>query len=59
MNPETNITAAPVTEVTKTRGRKPKTKQYFTKETEDAILLYNQTNLVGKLPFSPDTDLQQ
>jgi hypothetical protein len=25
----------------KTRGRKPKNKQYFTKETEDAILLYN------------------
>ena len=27
--------------VAKTRGRKPKNKQYFTKETEDAILLYN------------------
>ncbi len=26
----------------KSRGRKPKTKQYFTKETEDAILLYNK-----------------
>jgi len=26
----------------KTRGRKPKNKQYFTKETENAILLYNQ-----------------
>lgn len=26
----------------KTRGRKPKNKQYFTKETEDAILVYNQ-----------------
>lgn len=25
----------------KSRGRKPKNKQYFTKETEDAILLYN------------------
>jgi len=25
----------------KTRGRKPKNKQYFTKETENAILLYN------------------
>ena len=29
-------------EAVKTRGRKPKTKQYFTKETEDAILLYNK-----------------
>lgn len=28
--------------VAKTRGRKPKTKQYFTKDTENAILLYNQ-----------------
>jgi len=28
--------------VPKTRGRKPKTKQYFTKDTENAILLYNQ-----------------
>ena len=28
--------------VVKTRGRKPKTKQYFTKDTENAILLYNQ-----------------
>jgi len=28
-------------ETVKSRGRKPKTKQYFTKETEDAILLYN------------------
>jgi hypothetical protein len=27
---------------TKTRGRKPKNKQYFTKDTENAILLYNQ-----------------
>ena len=26
----------------KTRGRKPKNKQYFTKDTENAILLYNQ-----------------
>lgn len=26
----------------KTRGRKPKNKQYFTKETEDSILMYNQ-----------------
>ena len=29
-------------EAVKTRGRKPKTKQYCTKETEDAILLYNK-----------------
>ena len=29
------------TEAPKTRGRKPKTKQYFTKDTENAILLYN------------------
>ena len=28
-------------EAPKTRGRKPKNKQYFTKETENAILLYN------------------
>ena len=28
-------------EAPKTRGRKPKTKQYFTKDTENAILLYN------------------
>ena len=38
---ETVLKAEPVAE-TKTRGRKPKNKQYFTKETEDAILLYNQ-----------------
>lgn len=29
------------TETPKSRGRKPKNKQYFTKETENAILLYN------------------
>jgi len=31
-----------MTEEVKTRKRKPKGKQYFTKETEDAILAYNQ-----------------
>jgi hypothetical protein len=36
---ETNITQPEA--VAKSRGRKPKNKQYFTKETEDAILLYN------------------
>ena len=45
MNLEINVTEiAPVAIVVpevKTRGRKPKTKQYFTKETENAILLYN------------------
>ena len=46
-NPETNTsevvaTTAVTPEPPKSRGRKPKTKQYFTKETEDAILLYNQ-----------------
>lgn len=45
MNLETNTKEIePVVVVTpevKTRGRKPKTKQYFTKETENAILLYN------------------
>ena len=42
------VIEAPIVEVIaeviepKTRGRKPKNKQYFTKETENAILLYNQ-----------------
>lgn len=42
---ETNNAAAEtdstVTVTEKIRGRKPKNKQYFSKETEDAILLYN------------------
>ena len=45
MNLEINVTeitpVAIVVPEVKTRGRKPKTKQYFTKETENAILLYN------------------
>ena len=47
-NTEEVVIEAPVAEVIaevtepKTRGRKPKNKQYFTKETENAILLYNQ-----------------
>ena len=45
---EEAVIEAPIVEVIaevtepKTRGRKPKNKQYFTKETENAILLYNQ-----------------
>jgi hypothetical protein len=45
---ETELKQADITAIVsaetevKTRGRKPKNKQYFTKETENAILLYNQ-----------------
>jgi len=45
MTETNNAVAEPVTiiaaAIEKTRGRKPKTKQYFSKDTEDAILLYN------------------
>jgi len=40
--PEVVIEVPEVVSEPKTRGRKPKNKQYFTKDTENAILLYNQ-----------------
>ncbi len=42
----------------KTRGRKPKTKQYFTKETEDAILLYNKLTNVHERNKLYDTKIK-
>ena len=40
--PEVVIEVPEIVSEPKTRGRKPKNKQYFTKDTENAILLYNQ-----------------